>query len=276
MAPDSPLHETLWRFAAPRGATSLGADTELAPTGEAGWIDLDALVDDSAAFDAIVDLVAASWSTQRRDIAGAGWLSDCAFALLLRGAVAFLGARRVPALDAPGAAVRLDADAWVERVALGPRFACLPGDPAAGHPQATVVDGELVLLRELLTSFEARHERTVEQVAERCRRPRAALWRHGGDTVAEAFMWAGEVVGERDAAWAWGRKALELAPPRLRSHGSFRVFRHGAYEQVGRVRAQCCLNYRTGDATYCFSCPLQGEDHRRAVLARTAAEEAAA
>jgi len=94
--------------------------------------------------------------------------------------------------------------------------------------------------------------------------------------VAEAFMWAGEVLGARDEAWAWGRRAVAAAPEPLGTHVGYRLFQHAGLEQVGRVRAQCCLNYRTDGAAYCFSCPLQGEEHRRAVLARTAAAEAAA
>jgi hypothetical protein len=278
MAADSPLHATYWRIAAPRGSTELSAATDRAPVDGPGWLRLEDLLRDDAAFEALVTAIAREWRTDRRDIAGAGWLSELGFALALRGAAAFLAERRVPDLAATGnAAVRLHPGGlWVEAVALESRFLCLPDDPRAGSLHAVVVTDERVLLRRLLEGFEVHQERVVERVAERCRRPRAALWRHCGDTVAEAFMWAGELLDDRVEAWSWGMRALEDAPKRLQSSCGYSHFRHAGVEQVGRVRAQCCLNYRTEDATYCFSCPLKGEDHRRRVLERRAAEEAAA
>jgi hypothetical protein len=272
-----PLHEVLERLDAGRGDDELrvGASALPAPAGPA-WVAVDDLLVDDERFEAIVDRHAASWRTDRRDVAGAALLSDLGFALLLRGAAAFLAARRIPRLTAGGVALRLHGDGWVEHVALGPALACLPGDAAASAPGAEVVPDEEALLRLLLEDFDAHHEPLVERVAARCRRPRAALWRHGADTVAEAFLWAGEVLDDRAAAWAWGERAVAAAPERLRAHAGFRRFAHAGVEQVGRVRAQCCLHYRTGGATYCFSCPLKDDDHRLAMLAARAAGELAA
>jgi len=242
------------------GELDVGAD--LGPQDGPGWVAAAALLADPASFDALVDGFGRDSGTDRRDIAGAFLLSDLGFAVLLRSATAFLAARRVPSLAHDAIWLRLHPEHWVDRVAFGGAFACLPDDAAAGHPDATVVPDERALLEHLLRDFRTHQEPLVGLVHARCRRPRAALWRHSGDTVAEAFMWAGEVLGARDEAWAWGRRAVAAAPEPLGTHVGYRLFQHAGLEQVGRVRAQCCLNYRCTPSSYCFSCPLKDEAHR--------------
>lgn len=273
MRPPGAIHELLNAVDAGRGETDLDVVVAAAPEGPT-WFSVDELLHDDDRFDATLERIARDWGTDRRDIAGAALLTDLGFALLVRSAATFLAGRRAPLLAETPVAVRLHDEGWVEEVALGPAFACLPGDPRAGDPDARPVDGdEHALLRVLLEDFEAQQASLVARVHERCRRPQAALWRHGGDTLAEAFMWAGEVLSEREHAWAWGGEAVQAGAERLRTHAGFRHFSHAGVAQVGRVRAQCCLHYRTTEASYCFSCPLKGEDHRLAVLERRAADE---
>lgn len=268
------IHELLSEIDAQRGARGYGVAVAAA-TGGPGWVGLDELLDDDRRFDATVDLVARGWGTDRSDIAGGALLADLAFSLLLRSATAFLAGRRTPLLAETGLAVRLDGGS-VAGVALGSTFACLAGDERAGDPGARVVDGDdHALLRLLLADFEARHAPLVTRVHVRCRRPRSALWRQLGDAVAQAFLWAGEILSRREDAWAWGREAVAVGAAGLRSHAGYRHFSHAGVAQVGRVRAQCCLHHRTAAATYCFSCPLKGDDHRLAILERRAAEQLA-
>jgi hypothetical protein len=242
------------------------AVVEDVPAGDR-WFPLEALTGDGQRLNDAVDRVATGWLTERRDIAGGALLTDVAFALLLRSAVTVLAVRRAPGLRVSEVAVRLHDDGWVDLVALGPRFACLPDDPMAGHEQAVVVADDEALLRWVLADYESLLSPLVDQVHARYRRPRTALWRHGGDALAEAFLWAGEVLADRQAAWEVGPRAVALAPERLGTHADYRIWRSGAVEQPGRVRAQCCLHYRTEAARYCFSCPLRDDDHRLGRLA---------
>jgi ferric iron reductase protein FhuF len=275
MALLGPVHEALACLPASDDGELSAAVLARIPD-EGRWLSLSALASEDDLLDAAIDRVARNWNTDRRDIAGGALVADVGFALLLRSAAAVLAARRAPALTGDDVAVRIHDAGWVDLVVLGSRFACLPADPAAAAPGAEVVEDEEALLRWVLADFEAFLDPLVERVHARCRRPRRALWRHGGDVVAEAFLWAGELLGDRTAAWALGPRAVALLPSRLKTHADYRVWRAGDVEQPGRVRAQCCLHYRTPAARYCFSCPLKGDDHRVARIAGRVQEEAAA
>lgn len=270
------MHDTLALWSAAAADHGLSLATDVAPRTGPAWTSASELVADDTALDELVAAFRRGWGTDRDDIAGAFWLSEQAFALLLRAAVALLAARRVPVLDLGVASTRLRSGpgARVDRVALGPAFACLPDDPAAGHPAATVVADEHALLERLLRDAERHHTPIVALVHRRCRRPERALWRHCGDAIAESFLWAGEIVGRREEAWRWGSRAVRTAPPALRTHAGYRTFGTGPWERVGRVRAQCCLHYRTSARSYCLSCPLQDDAYRDARLAAAAAEAA--
>ncbi len=56
------------------------------------------------------------------------------------------------------------------------------------------------------------------------------------------------------------------APGPLAGTAGYRLWHVDGHDAVGRVRAQCCLGYRCEAASYCFSCPLEDEAHRRAIL----------
>jgi hypothetical protein len=259
---ERPIQRTFAALGRAPGPTDIDLDTDLGPGSDGTWVRAADLIADGARFDALIAVTAREWGTERADIAGAAVVSDWSFAVLVRAAACFLAARRVPALDHAAIWLHHHPEGWVDRVAFGPRFACLPGDDAAAHGDATVIEGEGALLDELRESF-ARHQQQLVQAAQaRCRRPVRALWRHASDTLAEAFMWAGEALSCRDEAWAWGTRAMAGAPVPLAGPAGYRLWLVGEREHVGRVRSQCCLNYRCADREYCFSCPLRDDEHR--------------
>ncbi len=217
----------------------------------APWTPICALHEDDDRFEAVLALVGTTWRTDRRDIAGAGLLADVLFAVLLRAATLALRDGAVPRLRADAIALRLHADGWTEEVTLGD-VASAPLDDRAS--------------RTLVRDVEKLAEPLVERVHLVCGRPRAALWRHVGDALADGVLWAGEALGERATAQAWGDRVVALAPARWRAQTGYRVWRHGDLELPGRVRTQCCLHYRTDAGTACFGCPLKDEDHRSAWL----------
>ena len=100
----------------------------------------------------------------------------------------------------------------------------------------------------------------VDAVNLATRRPRRALWRGVSDRLAAAIVWIGETTGNRDRGCELARAAAE-APLELR------LFKAGEYELLLHVREGCCLYYRVPGGTKCFSCPLLGDDERRALVA---------
>jgi len=259
---DPPIRATFSSLVRPSATTELDLGTDLGPPVAAGWTRSVDLLSDEAAFGALVERTGRQWGTERADIAGAAVLSDWSFAVLLRAAACLLADRRIPALEHDEIWLRHHPEGWVDRVAFGPRFACLAGDAAAPHPDATVVDGEAALLDDLRSRYVAYQQDLVRAVQARCRRPGRALWRHASDTLAEAFMWAGEALSCREEAWAWGAQAMAGAAVPLAGPAGYRLWLVGEREHVGRVRSQCCLNYRCADREYCFSCPLKDDEHR--------------
>ncbi len=55
----------------------------------------------------------------------------------------------------------------------------------------------------------------------------------------------------------------------------FRVLEHAGRTEITRVRRSCCLAWRTGDGSTCFTCPRTSDAERRERMQTAAASEAA-
>jgi ferric iron reductase protein FhuF len=186
--------------------------------------------------------------------------------------------RRVPRYGAGD--VYFDRPRYRMRVRAVP-FACLPGDPEAGHPLAVVVPDEEALRREVREAVAAHLAPLLDGIGPRMRRRGRALWGMVTDEIVEGLAFMGELLGEEERTAA---ELEALLPGTTRSKPyvgtpGFRELTGPAGEKLPtRDRVSCCLAYTLGTEEICGTCPRLCDSERLARLhaGRLAAEPATA
>lgn len=180
------------------------------------------------------------------------------------GGATFRTARRVPRLGRASLAFSRDPEEHhPDGIALlDPRFWCLPGDPDADHPTATVVADEAALARELRREVRAHADDFLAGYRGGARLPRRGLlgsfydgldtgvW-YGGDpdepgVIAEAAI----VLPGATAEFADASSLYRFVDVRDRSH-------------IARRRIGCCYYFKVSDdGLPCSTCPRVDDAER--------------
>ncbi|GGT35377.1 (2Fe-2S)-binding protein [Streptomyces chromofuscus] len=169
----------------------------------------------------------------------------------------FLG-RRVPRF--PVTHVSYDRTApglALGRLAVRPHgFACLPGDPAAALPRATVVPDEEALRAEVRAAVAEHLEPVLAAFGPRMRRRGRALWGMATDEIVEGLWYVAHLLGEQDRA----RRELErLLPGATKPYAGSAAFRElkgpNGETLPTRDRASCCMFYTLRPEDTCATCP---------------------
>ncbi len=228
------------------------------PEDEAGWVNCGRLLSDSAGF--------ASWRSSL-----AGWLDATYGAAPERttggyvmtwylavpgylAALLFHHERRVPSLRPEQLAFRMARPRpHPESIAvLDTRFVCLPDDPAAGTPAATVVPDERALAAVLRGRFTAHAARFIATFAPTVRFGRHTLWAAATDALDDSMLLAGRYGGDEGAGVL---DAALLLPSRLGPLTSGSTMRPcgGGWT---RRRESCCFHYLLEHGKGpCSTCP---------------------
>lgn len=173
------------------------------------------------------------------------------------GALLWHHERRVPPLRPERLAVRLASQGRPHPVGIavaGESFACLPWDPCAGRPEATVVPDERALAAVLRGRFVEHAARFVR--VHRGRFGPRTLWAAATDALDGCLWSAGvqggdEGAGVADAALVLGSRFAPLtSATTLRKAG-------GAEPSPSwsRRRESCCFTYLLPGGSECGSCP---------------------
>lgn len=183
------------------------------------------------------------------------------------GAMLFHSARRVPEL-APRQLAFQSGPGWVEAVALRPgRFWCLPGDPAAAHPDAAVVHDETALgavLRREVVSHAAQFLRSYGPTV---RFGRRTLWAAVTDGLDTALLLAGRSFGSAEAGAADARLVLaERYEPLTAASTICLVTDDRGREHWTRRRGSCCFSYALSGMEPCATCPRTDDAERARIL----------
>ncbi|GAA4546751.1 iron-sulfur protein [Pseudonocardia xishanensis] len=188
------------------------------------------------------------------------------------GGAAFREARRVPRLGRAEVAFRLGRDEpFIEGYALlDTRFWCLPDDPDAAHPAATVVSDERALAARLRAEVDGHAEGFLRDIRPGARLPRRALRGAFCDGIAVG-IW---VAGDQSAAAAEAilRDAGLLLSGGVAERGTTSM--DVVTDVLGRdhvcmTRACCCYLFRVVDhGRACATCPRVPARERPLVLAR--------
>lgn len=191
-----------------------------------GWLRCDALLGDPPRFGDWHKLLADWLGRQYEEVPArtvAAWVMSWYLHVpAAAGALLFQHERRVPSLDPAGLAFKLSDDRpHPEGIAVfGTAFYCLPTDPGATLPEATVVADEHALAEVLRNGYLAHADRFVDAYK--------PLTRFGRRTLRAAAMDALE-------------SALTLAGT--------------AAADVTRRRESCCFSYLLAETPVCDDCP---------------------
>ncbi|WP_037322830.1 (2Fe-2S)-binding protein [Amycolatopsis thermoflava] len=161
--------------------------------------------------------------------------------------------RRVPMLRPGELAFRLCADRpHPEGVAvLGDEFYCLPGDPDADRPEATVVADERALAAALRARYTAHAAQFVQAYAPLSRLGRRMLWAAATDALDSTLWWAGLYAGDEEAGVADAQLVLDEHYPPLTASTRLRQTGDG----WARRRESCCFSYLLPEQPLCEGCP---------------------
>lgn len=287
MTVEHPLQQTLARagllnpyiraeLGAPDGADWLRAPADLAPG--------------AARLEQLAAAARAQMRTAAPAVIGSVLLQGYQWPLLCAAIACFLLDRRVPDLDLANTRLRYGPSRRADALALGAgRFAALPDDPAAGHPDARVVADPAALRAALRGALEAHLAPVIELLCAGlgCR-PRG-LWLSAADACAGTLVWLMQAEG-----WPPGRpaqietevEALVRAPgsPLTTRQIGLVLLEHGGQRRVFLRRAACCQWYRVEGGHPCATCTHlsaaeraeRQTEHMRQEQARRAAQPEAA
>lgn len=266
---DPPLAATLKR--ASRGTPNDGEGMDLSAgvgvSGE-GWVTAASLAEDRGLLGDLMARVGRGCGSENRAYAGTTVLRGYLWRALSPAVAAFLTERRLPDLRAENVALRFGESGFAEDVAfVSPRFAVLPDDPQAAHPDAEVVPSEGAMLGRMHEALAGTHlPGVIPALRElRVRRGTRVLQRAAADSCAEAFMFVGRELGREEEALGFAETLLS-GPPPLSAPTNFCVLEYDGGSERTRVRNTCCLYYKVGDGT-CFTCPRTTDEERRRRLA---------
>ncbi|MDK1475258.1 (2Fe-2S)-binding protein [Streptomyces sp. 549] len=136
------------------------------------------------------------------------------------------------------------------------RFACLPGDPAAGLPGARIVGGEEALRAEVREAVAELLGPVLEGFRPRMRRGPRALWSLATDEIVEGLWYVGQLLGDEGRARAEAERLLPgTVAPFPKGAGFRELAAPGGESLTTRDRAGCCLFYTLRPADTCTTCP---------------------
>jgi hypothetical protein len=234
-----------------------------APAG-AGWVRARELAEGGPAADALTAAVAAQVVADhgrrpRPDVAAALALHRYTWPACLLFTVPWFLLRRVPRIAVADASFHPAAG----RMTVRPRsFACLPGDPAASHPDARVLPDEAALRDELRNALAEHLAPLLTGFGPRLRRGPRALWGMATDEITEGLWRIGQLLGEEERAAA---ELTALLPGGTTPYAGGAAFREltatfgpdGPSPSVTRTRDRltCCRFYTISSADACTTCP---------------------
>jgi hypothetical protein len=230
---------------------------------DAGWTNCAQLLAEPASFDRWRKVLA-EWLTmtygEAPDRTTAGYVMDWyLFVPAYVGALLFHHERRVPSLRPSGLAFRTaDPRPHPDGIALlKPNFVCLPEDPAAGTPDATVVSDEAALASILRARYIAHAMRFIRAFGPSVRFGRHTLWAAATDVLDSALWFAGRYGGDEGAGVLDAELVLDERYEPLTSASTLRtVSDERGHIRWTRRRESCCFHYlvKAGQGE-CETCP---------------------
>jgi hypothetical protein len=235
----------------------------------------------------MVDATERKLHTSLPNIVGSSLLQSYQWLVIGCAVGSFILDRRVPDLAAERVWVRFarsveaaegDESEEAERVAFGNRrFAALPGDPCANHPDAYILPDEDALRTYLRVSVETHFAPIIDHLHSGLGSGKRGLWLNVADRCASNFIW---LMQEKDEAVGLTQIQQEVdrmirvpgSPLQTKKVGVFELTFQD-YTHCFLERATCCYWYKCDGSDYCSTCPHRPQEERKARLLDYMAEK---
>jgi hypothetical protein len=180
---------------------------------------------------------------------------------LALGLGSFWATRRVPDLRPENLAYRLDEHGDIaEWTLIGGRFAALPDDPDAAHPDCTVLEHVDALRRHLMDQLNAHFVQAIAAARHRHPVPEKQLWAAASDGIAGQAAWLIPELKLPLDITAEAEALNNLLPQRARST-IIQIEHRGETERFVDL-TYCCFWYLQPDGEKCSTCPGRPMEER--------------
>lgn len=222
-----------------------------------------------------------SLRTTSKNMLGSAVLQAYHWQLIVSAIGSYLIDRRVPDLSLHNAQAKLDEERRleVESVAfVSSCFYALPTDPAAAHPDASIVPNIATLQDQLRQELETHLGWVIEQLGQTLGAKPRGLWLDVTDRCAATLIWLmQEIDPDTDpAAIEQEIEQLLLVPASPLNHPKLGLFTLtcGAETRAFLDKSSCCYWYRMDEAEgkLCTTCPRRPKDERNQLLLKYMAE----
>ncbi len=220
------------------------------------------------------------YQTDRPGVLASVLLDGYQWGLISTGVACYLCENRVPALHPGDVLLHLNTEHWyVDAVTYhSGAFVALPDDPAAGHPDATILPTRDALREHLRRSLEDHLGMATTQLARRFGVNERRLWPPAADRIADTIIWLGKELYEPAQRAGLIEREIEAvirvpnSPLKNKITGVLTVTTNGCSEPFLR-RAACCHVHWCADQGYCNTCPKLSLEERIARLRDYLAEK---
>ncbi|BAL99860.1 MULTISPECIES: (2Fe-2S)-binding protein [Caldilinea] len=272
--PEHPLRQTFARI----GHMNRYIQARLGGGDEAGWVapvDLFTFTSEAVSLQRLIYGAQKRLRTEAKNIIAGAVLQEYQWPLLVSAIASFLVDRRVPDMGLQNVRLWLSSG---ENAAQKPheliaycsgRFAALPDDPAAEHPDAWIVPDLKALRAHLRMSIEAHMGWVIQRLSRYLCCNERGLWFYVTDRCAGTLCW---LMQQQDSSTDLQQIQEEFnellkapgSPLHNKKVGLF-TLTYKNHTQVFLNRATCCFWYRTEGGDYCANCPhrTQADRHER-------------
>jgi hypothetical protein len=247
---------------------------------EPGWfLATDFLSETSTMFEQGLARQAGRHPTMKQRTRGSYFIGEYAWYVPAAAVATYLAERRVPDMSPENLALRFNTYTWhedgesgeAERIDvrfLSGRFAVLPDDPAADHPDAIILPDENALRDWLRTTLEAHMTPLIERNYAVTRLGRQAQWCLVADATAALFLYAGQGDRNEPRRQQEGLAFVKvLGSPMKNPRTGFVTLQYGDHCDTFRARGGCCLYYTVAeDGEKCSTCVLRSPEERDAII----------
>jgi hypothetical protein len=239
-------------------------DLRIGHPAETGWYTpAEIFADEGRLARELMEKIGAENQTSDASIMGNWFFGSYTWMLSSAGIGSFIAGRRVPDISIDNVAFKISPHGTPIGLALRQaRFTALPDDPAAGHPDVTIVADEVTLRETYREQYIAHLEQVIPQVRAASRFGVGAMWIAAADTCASMLIHLSKELSAGPVSQTDIDPFITRKPLKAKS-GILEIEHNGEIHQF-LDRASCCFYYKTGkeDAEKCSTCPLRPMEER--------------